>query len=180
MTRPPSLAAAFEAASGRSAEAGADASLLAWARRVLAARQRGLEAEPCPAATLARVRGLLAAPRPASVLGRLRLVFDSWQAPAAAMRGVRSTHHLTFEAGGLTVDVEARPLADGGLAVSVACEGPRPARVRVGLEGGRPRTVALDEDGLGSVRWKEARGAAHLEVETSTGEVLRTPPWTWT
>lgn len=163
----------FEAAAGRDGGGDLPTAALAFARRIVAAGQALLGAEPCPAAALRRAEALFVAPRSA-VARILALVFDSWSALAPAMRG-RGPRLLRFGGGDLSLDVELEPRADGRTRLRVALA--QGAGLSVALElGGRARALRLDASGAGEALLPIRARGARLVLRRGRLRVARTPP----
>jgi hypothetical protein len=163
----------FEAAAGRDGGADLSPALLAFARRVVAAGQALLAAEPCPSAALRRAEALFVAPRRATAR-LLALIFDSWSALAPATRG-RGPRLLRFGGGDLSLDVELEPRADGRTRLRLALA--PDAGLSVALElGGRVRPLRLDASGGGEALLPVRARGVRLVLRRGRLRVARTPP----
>ena len=138
---------AFDAAAGRRVQAKVPPELVELARRVLAARARGLDAQ-CPPAVRRRLRGMFDAQRAAqSRRGVLALAFDSWFDPAPqAARGRSDRRHLRFEHEGSLLDVRLER-SDRGWSAQVLLEAPAGTSLQAVVEPGGGAVEALLDAG---------------------------------
>ncbi len=147
-----------------------------FAARLAEARRPAITLPPCPVPLLRRVQGLFAEHAPARGAALLRLVFDSWRARAPAVRGAGRPRDLRYEgkAGALDLRLVRRP--DGGWHLQIAVEPPVAGlSARVETPGSaRPRTVALDDAGVGEAGIPAGAAGARVTILEGTRALLRT------
>lgn len=173
MTRPDPLSDAFDHAAGRRPGAGAHPDGERFARRVLDARRRGLDADPLPASLLPRLHALFAH-RPVGAVGLLRLVLDSWRDRPVAVRGGDAPRFLAYAGDDVSLDLELQPMASGTTRMTIAVDGTC-SGVRI-ESGEASRPILLDDAGVGHTELTDATGPLQVVLEQGDAPPLRTPP----
>lgn len=175
---PDVLSLAFDVAAGR-ARSGEPlpAGVLAFARHVVTLG-RVIAATPrCPVRAISRAEALFRAPTTRSVASLWRLVFDSWQGVAPAMRGPGRPRFVRLAGDNGSLHVELTEAPDGATRLRGTLDGPRAdTALEVRADGAKPVRVDVESGGTFDATVPPGARTLVLAVRVGRRTVARSEP----